>query len=627
MGIPTYFRVITQQYTGIIKTTSPKVCNHLFIDFNGLIHEAAYNVLDKTIDIKEIQGVDVGVDVDYRDYYKSIECSINEMTWKYLNNCISYVTPLNSTYTCIDGVAPVAKLSQQRKRRYLSVLQNKLMGTSQKWDRNAISPGTSFMINLESYMNKQFREKGTCCKINYFSGSNEPGEGEHKLFAILNTIDKNEVAIVYGLDADLIMLSLISHHPKIHLMREQKHVSISSNNQDTQTNAATNAATNAPTNAEDAKDLLKDTFIYVDIHLLRTSLLKELAYTYNWDISNDVFNDAYCEEANDIIESYVTACILLGNDFLPHIPSLSLKKNGHTRLLNAVKYAWDKTQNGPLVCSGKINVELLKELLKELSKDEDNIIFKMNEEYLKKKPFENRDANGVNIQDPVHCYAIQQKNKDPLAQYLYTSNYAAWRIYYYKHLFHCRLHDMITVNNACEQFIKGIYWVYYYYKRLPKDPKWVYPFNYSPTVLDLSNYIQGTIDEWCIYQSQEINTSNTAPASSAATAAISSITAKSNPYVTRSPYAAINKNIKNIKTKDGFVSSVVQLLSILPPESVELLPKSYQKYMLDPKYGCMHMFPRSYPVQTYLKTYLWECTPVLPALDVNLLEKIIENKS
>ena len=585
MGIPTYFRVITEQYVGIIRTTPPNICNHFFVDFNGLIHQSAHTVLDSIDSIDSIDSNNVCIN--------TIETSIIEKTWDYLKTCITYANPSNITYTCIDGVAPVAKMAQQRKRRYLTVLNNKLLGITPIWDRNAISPGTSFMINLEAYMNKQFREKGTNGSLNYFSGSDEPGEGEHKIFSILSSISKNEVAVVYGLDADLIMLSLISHHPKIYLMREPQHVQsdIIGNNNDT-------------------------TFVYLDIHLLRVSLLKELGETYYWDISANVLEDPYCNEANDLIESYVTVCSLLGNDFLPHIPSLSLKKNGHTRLLLAVKNAWDKTQCGPPVSSGKINVDLIKELLKNLSKDEDSIYFKMNEEYLKKKPFS--DAKKA-ADDPIHCYAIQPKNKDPLAQHLYNTKCNAWRIYYYKSLFNCRLHDMNTVNNACKEFITGIFWVYHYYKRLPKDPRWVYPYNYAPTVLDLANYLQVSCESWSNFQANWRNISSQ-----------TSISSKlSNKYVTASPLAAVSKQSNtiinnNAPTIHGFVSSIIQLLSILPPESVELLPRSYQKFMTDSKYGCMHLYPIVYPVQTYLKTHLWECTPLLPQIDIDLLEKIIK---
>ena len=40
-------------------------------------------------------------------------------------------------------------------------------------------------------------------------------------------------------------------------------------------------------------------------------------------------------------------------------------------------------------------------------------------------------------------------------------------------------------------------------------------------------------------------------------------------------------------------------------------------------YGAVHLFPRIYKIQTYLKTHLWECTPVLPPLDIELIKLCI----
>jgi len=53
------------------------------------------------------------------------------------------------------------------------------------------------------------------------SGSDEPGEGEYKIFEHIRTCKNNqENHIIYGLDADLIMLSLLQLPKQIYLYRE-----------------------------------------------------------------------------------------------------------------------------------------------------------------------------------------------------------------------------------------------------------------------------------------------------------------------------------------------------------------------------------------------------------------------
>ena len=56
-------------------------------------------------------------------------------------------------------------------------------------------------------------EKCKSLKVNYIiSDSNEPGEGEHKIMKYMDTLNKDSINVVYGLDADLIMLSMIRNH-------------------------------------------------------------------------------------------------------------------------------------------------------------------------------------------------------------------------------------------------------------------------------------------------------------------------------------------------------------------------------------------------------------------------------
>ena len=91
----------------------------------------------------------------------------------------------------------------------------------------AITPGTSFMKMLGENVTKYFRHK----RFNFLkiivSTSYEAGEGEHKIYKLIrdDTNHKKETTVIYGLDADLIMLTLnhLRFADKIYLFRETPH--------------------------------------------------------------------------------------------------------------------------------------------------------------------------------------------------------------------------------------------------------------------------------------------------------------------------------------------------------------------------------------------------------------------
>ena len=79
-----------------------------------------------------------------------------------------------------------------------------------QWDSTAITPGTEFMNKLNLQVRYHFRKPNAYnVRQIIISGSDSPGEGEHKIFEYIreNTDDiKNMKSVIYGLDADLIML-------------------------------------------------------------------------------------------------------------------------------------------------------------------------------------------------------------------------------------------------------------------------------------------------------------------------------------------------------------------------------------------------------------------------------------
>ena len=514
MGIPYYFYSLTQKYNNIISNNKPTGLDLYCIDFNGIIHNVAQDIIKNYSNPANDSGNSNDI----------IENEIIEGVWVrikyYINNykATKYII-------CADGVAPLAKMFQQRKRRYLNIYKNILDNVNITWDTNAITPGTMFMEKLNTYIRRNINDDRNKNKIIY-SGSDECGEGEHKIFKMIKDTPVDDKIIIHGLDADLIILSLMSRKENIYLMREMK---------DPHTN--------------------NTVYNYLNIKELRKAILCELKT--NWGINFEY-------EENDLIETYCTACSILGNDFIPHLLTIELKNNGIDTLLSATKKSI-KT-NGLLVNNGVINHNCLIDIFKDLANTEDEDIHRICERYIKKRQPDNKST-------PSDYYGL--KNKDPLINTIYNSP-NKWRQEYYRIIFDNNISiDSTVMFNACNNYIKGIYWVYSYYKGMEIDCEWYYPYNYPPTIKDILNH-------------------------------------------------SIANEVPILNNNNNFVPSYIQLLIVLPKYSVKLLSKKHQRYMLDMYTGLFHMYPVKYNIQTFLKTQLWECSPILPLINLNYITKVLE---
>jgi 5'-3' exoribonuclease 1 len=202
MGIPSYFSHIIRNYKQIINNLAyfknGESLNNLFLDSNSIVYDAIHSF---TVDTNELKSDD-------------FENLLIDKVIEKIKFYIELVKPNKSIYIAFDGVAPFAKMEQQRTRRYKTSYMSKLNFATEKkiqWDTSSITPGTPFMNHLSNRIQYAFKHQELKYGVNKIivSGSNEAGEGEHKITEFMRTFgDKSETVALYGLDADLIMLSM-----------------------------------------------------------------------------------------------------------------------------------------------------------------------------------------------------------------------------------------------------------------------------------------------------------------------------------------------------------------------------------------------------------------------------------
>lgn len=451
MGIPSYFSYIVKNHASIIRKLSANLmkADNLYLDSNSTI----YDVIHK-MDVNPLfPGKMSSSDITNYIISKVIET---------IKEYITTIKPKNRVFIAFDGVAPVAKIEQQRSRRFKSLYQNSVSKSLLKndkadpWNTTAITPGTVFMNSLNEQIAIAFNNPALFnLKSIIVSGSDKYGEGEHKIFKYIrdNAEDHREQnTVIYGLDADLIMLS-INHlpiSPHIYLFRETPHF-IQSINSDLEPNES---------------------------YLLD---IPELANIITLDMNNG--QELTCEQQSNRIYDYIFLCFFLGNDFMPHFPAVNIRTGGVDKMLNAYKATIGST-NENLTDGKTIYWKNVRKLVQFLADNETEYLKQEHKKRDKKEKYKLPDITPENKLDkfiniPTFDRTVE-KYINP-----YNNN---WQSRYYNSLFDMEINEE---NNKmiCMNYLEGLEWTMKYYTTDCCDWRWCYRYNYPPLLSDLIKYI------------------------------------------------------------------------------------------------------------------------------------------
>lgn len=579
MGVPAFFRKLKKKYPNIICNNPDKPIKALYIDANCLFHPQCFKVLHMYPYLK-----------DKRKLFKLMSRRII----KYIDYLIRLTNPEELVYIAVDGVAPLAKINQQRMRRFGYVHNYKQdiykkynIPHNESWSNIVITPGTKFMYELhkkikEYYQNFTKNNKDPKCKFEIIYNSYmTPGEGEHKILQhikLFTNPNEKRATVVYGLDADLIFLSMASQCPNMYLLRE-----------------ADQFKKVEDESKEDIKSI-EEELCFADIDCVKESINDEFNKYYHellkvehqelYDEKEDLINEENILNVDehklkvDFTNDYIFICYFLGNDFLPHLPSIDIKIGGLETIYEAYMNIFQKLgENLITINRGKVNInhEFLLEFIFDLAFREENYFCDILPQHLKRQfrrrcfetePYKREIWNIENLKNVRIDDSIQ----------LGKGDINEWKYRYYHHYFQTEEHMKETVDDICQNYFEGLVWVAKYYFESCPAWRWQYRYTHAPFLSDLYEYLK-------------------------------------------------RKNIMKSFDVDNSkpINMYTQLVSVIPATYSYILPKKLQYLSCSNKSPIIDMYPSVYKLDMIYKTQLYKCIPIIPYLDLNRVILAVEN--
>jgi len=364
-------------------------CDNLYIDLNGVIHPCSHP--------------EVGPQ-------PTTEEEMYENVCKYIDRLFRVMRPRKLLYLAIDGVAPRAKMNQQRSRRFRSAQEarelveleshvrvelekagQKAPPPKQAWDSNVITPGTPFMIQLATYLRFYIRKRISQDKAwrqirVIFTDASLPGEGEHKIMSHIRLqrsqpgYNPNLVHVLHGLDADLIMLALATHEAHFYISREEVLFGRKSQEQQEQRQLETGFRDQqraldekAGSEAMQLPENQQKPLQRISIPILREYLANEFQQCITPG------RVPFTPSLERLIDDIVFLCFFVGNDFLPHLPSLDIRDGALDYLFNVYKRLLPSLGDYITKSGGNVNLSHVDVILAEVGAIED-YVFSMKHE-------------------------------------------------------------------------------------------------------------------------------------------------------------------------------------------------------------------------------------------------------